>query len=158
MRALPLAACLLAGCAGSTALPLVHYDDAEAHAARLEALQGEADSFTRYDSDGDRAVAADEWVEAEWDRALAADLDEDGALDRYEALLYRDVTRTRALKGADALAEFGVYWRTHQQGGKLRKDQLTADFRRDFAAADADRDGRLACREIFAAPEACPKG
>lgn len=152
-------AAALGGCAlsplGLSALPLVHADDAAAHAARVGEYTEAAGGFARYDRDGDGVVGLEEWVEENWRYALTADLDDDGVLDRYEAMLYRDLPARRHLEGQAAIDEFDAFWRGGQKHGKLGKAQLAAVLRTDFEAADADRNGALDCGEVFA-PRPCP--
>jgi hypothetical protein len=156
MRALILlaaSAALLGGCA-ATGLPLVHRDDQQAYDARLADWRARGPAgFAAYDRDGNGRVGPDEWVETNLRLARLADLDDDGALDRYEALFFRDVPDRRRVQGPAALAEFDRFWRAHEKDGKLRERELTALFRDDFAEEDADRDGVLKCAELFAA---CP--
>ncbi|NEX91981.1 hypothetical protein [Caulobacter sp. 17J65-9] len=160
MRLILLAACaaLIGGCA-ATGLPLVHRDDQQAYDARLADWRAHSSTgFAAYDRDGNGRVGPDEWVEANLRLARLADLDDDGALDRYEALFLRDVPQRRKIEGQAALAEFDRFWRDNAKAGKLRESELAALFRADFAADDVDRNGVLTCAELFAPGPACTAG
>lgn len=159
-RALPAAflAVVLTGCDAAPDLlgmPVVDPKHQAVHDLRVGRHLARVGEFDRFDRDGDGRVRFQEWVDENHRYALLADLDGDGALNRYEAMLYKEAPARRELYGQSAMDEFQAFWRAYQRQGRLRKAELTPAFRADFVAADADHDGVLTCREMFLPPSTC---